>query len=750
MSLAEEARNTKRRHVWNADLKLRHTQVSFISAGASGNLTEQDERTEPAAVGGAATLDSANDEAACLNPERSMADMSLCSKRALTPSSLENMQPGFEDSHHDYDPDGVHPESLALNDRNDFFVIDSNRYDQAVQTGFSLPTVRQSSPSTSTSGEEVVVFRGRGRSRQPQPPVPLVPVPESGANVVMDASSCRNYASETRPQHQASQRPQVVQHEGNIFESSTATKRPRRRKNIFPSKGVDEGIIDYIANIREHGGVGQQFLADYRVTRDLGDEDADLWQDETGPSTKEENSPGLTGSALSEDNIPNLDELGTSSKVLGAVASILSKRERLSGPHYLVVWKGINVDDAKWIPHTSMDMEGASDLIAEFEAREALAQEYLTKGEDIDGDSELDEQAFRDVANDILEMEEEEAGLDIVKVRMTDEQIARRLAKQEELGLGSAEVILFDGDEMGNLSDGEGIRMLSEQAISYVKGTRSTKGKTKSPSISTGLFADVSPQDPYNGFKVMDHGRSGLRRRPKGRRGALPPELSDSELETSMQITWDNDRTKKKLQKQHREELRAQGLLGRKDMLQKKSMYSGGMSIIQVKNEIKDFLMSDRPSTSFQPMDKNDRKLVHEIANVFNLKSKSIGGGRSRYPVLFKTSRSIRFSEGRFEDVEALLNQRRFLPHMDKQRARAFVPKSVGRSRGGGASEAAVSYRDGEIVGAAAPELGTDNKGRAMLEKMGWSTGTALGALNNKGIMQPVMHIVKTTKAGLG
>jgi hypothetical protein len=33
---------------------------------------------------------------------------------------------------------------------------------------------------------------------------------------------------------------------------------------------------------------------------------------------------------------------------------------------------------------------------------------------------------------------------------------------------------------------------------------------------------------------------------------------------------------------------------------------------------------------------------------------------------------------------------------------------------------------------------------------MGWSTGTALGALNNKGILQPVLHVVKTTKAGLG
>lgn len=75
------------------------------------------------------------------------------------------------------------------------------------------------------------------------------------------------------------------------------------------------------------------------------------------------------------------------------------------------------------------------------------------------------------------------------------------------------------------------------------------------------------------------------------------------------------------------------------------------------------------------------------------------------------------------------------------------APKRSGR---GGFANGAVSYRDGDIVGGSAPELGSENKGRAMLEKMGWSTGTALGAVNNKGILEPVSHVVKTTKAGLG
>ena len=149
-------------------------------------------------------------------------------------------------------------------------------------------------------------------------------------------------------------------------------------------------------------------------------------------------------------------------------------------------------------------------------------------------------------------------------------------------------------------------------------------------------------------------------------------------------------------------------------------------------------------------MDKKDRMWVHEFATAFNLKSISVGGGRSRYPSLYKTSHTLPYSDGLFNGIEARLNRPRFLSRKDHGAGRGRAARSFRASRGGGGMAAAVSYKDGEIVGAAAPELGSENRGRAMLEKMGWSTGTALGALNNKGIMEPVAHIVKTTKAGLG
>lgn len=156
---------------------------------------------------------------------------------------------------------------------------------------------------------------------------------------------------------------------------------------------------------------------------------------------------------------------------------------------------------------------------------------------------------------------------------------------------------------------------------------------------------------------------------------------------------------------------------------------------------------TDPSSLALPPMAQKDRKMIHEMANTLRLKSKSSGHGKARFPVLYKTGKSGDFSEATLGKVESLLYSRRFLPRKDMKRSRnsATAGHPVNAS-----NVAGVSYRDGEVVGAAAPEIGIENKGRAILEKMGWSKGTALGASNNKGMLQPVTHTVKTTKAGLG
>lgn len=143
-------------------------------------------------------------------------------------------------------------------------------------------------------------------------------------------------------------------------------------------------------------------------------------------------------------------------------------------------------------------------------------------------------------------------------------------------------------------------------------------------------------------------------------------------------------------------------------------------------------------------MDLHARKTIHELANQFKIKSKSAGKADQRRTTLFRTRTTMPYVESTFENAIGRVSRRQ-LHRPDSKKKRA---PNKGATMGGG--HAAASYRDGEIVGGEAAELGIENRGRAMLEKMGWSSGTALGAAHNKGILQPVTHTMKRSKTGLG
>lgn len=154
-------------------------------------------------------------------------------------------------------------------------------------------------------------------------------------------------------------------------------------------------------------------------------------------------------------------------------------------------------------------------------------------------------------------------------------------------------------------------------------------------------------------------------------------------------------------------------------------------------------------------MDSHARKTIHELSLRFNVKSKSTGNGDQRRPVLHRTKRTVKYRHVHFEEVFSRQQRRKYFHRMDKNRQSGASGGGGARPRGGaggggGVNHAAFTYKEGEVVGGGAPELGQNNKGRTLLEKMGWSTGMALGATNNKGILQPVAHVVKRTKAGLG
>ena len=57
--------------------------------------------------------------------------------------------------------------------------------------------------------------------------------------------------------------------------------------------------------------------------------------------------------------------------------------------------------------------------------------------------------------------------------------------------------------------------------------------------------------------------------------------------------------------------------------------------------------------------------------------------------------------------------------------------------------------KNGEIVGAGAAEIGQDNFGHKLMEKMGWSKGMALGK-EGEGRLIPVEQVVRIGTTGLG
>jgi hypothetical protein len=144
-------------------------------------------------------------------------------------------------------------------------------------------------------------------------------------------------------------------------------------------------------------------------------------------------------------------------------------------------------------------------------------------------------------------------------------------------------------------------------------------------------------------------------------------------------------------------------------------------------------------------MSKFDRKCVHDLAGKLNLKSKSVGKGTHRFTTIIKTNRSVLF-EGDEEGVDSILRRGRFAKRMDVGAREKLLNKGGKRGGGGGAH-----HREGMVVGAEAPELSADNRGRRMLEKMGYRAGMTLGAEGSgRGIAEPVMAIIKMSRTGLG
>ncbi|KKY15020.1 putative r3h and g-patch domain-containing protein [Phaeomoniella chlamydospora] len=614
------------------------------------------------------------------------------------------------------------------------------------------PRAHRSRSSSASGSDDVVVFTGRSKPSNVAPALtttkperPSLLTKNSGNSTVRKGVRYSSRQFEIFPKHITVDRlfAQSVLDPGSNGDLDIRSHKVAKRKSKPESMSYAELMADNQLS-DEEDAIVQDYIANMKDEEDDAADCDKVYDD------------------WASEDLDDLNNLSTSEEAPDKIERILASRERDSGLQYLVVGTGQPVDEARWITQEILNSQDAIDVLRDFEARQekmlAEIEEDTDSSED-DASSENSEEAGFNEYLDNLESEEEERdNIARCQARMTDEQIASALAKQEELGMDADEVLLFDG----MVDDG----VLAEFASSRRSGK--TKGSTKEKSKknrradhfpSASAFADALDQDPYGAFDVMDFERPSLKPKKKGRKSALPFQLDDEELQLQLEQSWENDRTKKADKKREREALRAQGLLGSKNGKVNLAMkYRNGMSTANVHHEVKLFLKSSQETLSLTPMDNLQRRQVHVIAQALKLKSKSHGSGSARYPVLSKTRFTpvfdIDFSESELDEIFGNAHSTGSLFRAARKGGKGAFAKvkttggSLKKRQGGG--NAAAGYRDGDVVGASAPEIGIENRGRAMLEKMGWTAGMGLGVSTNKGIIVPVQHVVKNTKAGLG
>ena len=569
-TLQEEARNTERKHpFWDSDQKLRHTKVNFVSAGR----LKSPEAKDPEATAALAhmSLDSPGRDEVNVEEEEY--------------EELEDPKPGRSAVNMD-STDQEPPQSLH------HFVIDTFGT-EAVDTGLPPPLLRSVSPTPSNSSEEVILFRGRDRNGKGPVKRPKIFGPSADpidARIrlvenkiheqehLLDKVLHYKDESPSPPKVLASSR-EVPDHK----QSNYQCRQGRRGKRRAEQADEDALLADYIANIDEDMLVSNNYNQ-----RELGGTYEDVWQDEeeTPCGDPLQSREHAFQSGWTRSDVGEFDDLSTSDGVMGEVQAILSKREREVGSQYLVVWEGQTVDEARWVPASTLTSVGAMSHIELFEAEAKLVAELEGNEED---SSDSDDMDIDDAADEDDEDDEDELFQRKID-RMTDEKIARLLAKQEGLSMGSNELFLFDDTADADEDDEAALPKSKFRSIMTSPKSRPKGREARRP---RGDFPAANAlADAYDGFDVMDFDRPSLKKKPKGRRGLPALDLSDSELEASTQVAWDNDRIKKKERKQEREKLRAQGLLGNKrgkpDLKEK---YKEGMGIHAVKDEIKNFLL---------------------------------------------------------------------------------------------------------------------------------------------------------------
>ena len=611
LSLQEEAQNNTECHQGSSSTSaLRHSQIRFVSTLApKPNSSEQQAKSTSGILHDDGNAPTRNHQTVL---GQSMSTMELGEIAApidsdttrgilLTQECAQTPKRSRSDS--PFCPNG--------------FFVDTMGSTTQIKTGFPQPVIKCAASIGSESDEEIILFKGRDRSpgqehspfvatdhlhqRQPSPRLSqTVTKTKRSQHSTFSALRSTRVIYDDVPDAESSNQQEVKStidfSDRSLKGSLLKPKRRRRQRTTCKLQTTNEEDImaDYIFNSHYNTELADSTSNQNIFDPAIGDSNTDAWQDvDDTDQTKRGDSSDYNKSGGDSEDLGDLDKLSTSDEILDTVDHVLSKRQRPGGTQYLVIWEGHTIDDARWIPIDCLQMPGAMRKVRRYESKQISLKLHDRHVEELPEGAKMGVRLM-DLEDKLDEHLDEELFDERQEMEMADGRIARLFAKQEELGLGSDELIIFDG--AGNSTDenqDSDIEILMQSTASHVPVYN------KQIAIAQDALgcADATEAglDEYScdDIEIVHQSRRSSRKTSNGPRCRMSFDPSDEDLEFSMKAAWDNDRNKKKLRKQQREVLRAQGLLVKnKKKLELKAKYKQGMTMDDVQFEIRKFLDS--------------------------------------------------------------------------------------------------------------------------------------------------------------
>jgi len=367
-------------------------------------------------------------------------------------------------------------------------------------------------------------------------------------------------------------------------------------------------------------------------------------------------------------------------------------------------------------PHIVATTESVSRRNRSNDSEDALSEEESDADVEEEADDDDDDDDYADFdENDYVEEDEDDD--QAIELNFDDEQ-----DEDEE---DDDELSLEDDDE-------EPIVIYEEEEVSVV-----TNGVP--PSLQRG----------YNAISKYSAREARQRRMLK---------TEAFEFDSAPHLT---DKQRRKLEKKaERERKKEKNVSSKKQKKMMKEM-DENVDMRKIDQKLQNFIRDDSIS-SFQmaPMAKHTRRQIHLLATAYNLKSKSLGSGSSRYPVLSKTDRTFipsdrRYIERFISEAQSTLDATGSIlrKHLISNNVSLGSPKRQGGSKkekgrnDSSSQQAGPSH--GYVVASNAEPISHQNIGHQMLAAMGWRQGDSLGA-EGTGITAPIEAIVRKKRIGLG